>query len=305
MRLALALLLAAPASLPAQPGADGPFPPFSRPALVGHRGGWEHAPRNSLEACRAALAHGVDFIHVDLQVTKDHALVCLSHINLEWTTNVMKIYPERGRGIDPKKKSYPVYDFTLAEIRKLELKAFHPQYRGARVASLEDVLDVVKGKAGLMPELKTPFYYSNSGFPIEKLLVASLRRKGLAEPNAAPKTPIVILSPEFLSLRELRQGQGCKLPLLCVLGKDATTSKEALAKLKPWAEGFAISRFDLLRHRDLIKVAHELGMSVGVHTFLATNEAKFDELRKDMRHHLRLLKADAVFTSNPDLFPRD
>jgi glycerophosphoryl diester phosphodiesterase len=40
-------------------------------------------------------------------------------------------------------------------------------------------------------------------------------------------------------------------------------------------------------------------------TFQAKRTGNLDNVRKEMAHFLRDLKVDALFTNNPDQFPRD
>jgi len=48
---------------------------MTRPILIAHRGGLEHAPENTLEAFEMAIASGVDGFELDVQLSRDGALV--------------------------------------------------------------------------------------------------------------------------------------------------------------------------------------------------------------------------------------
>ncbi|MBU4448930.1 MAG: glycerophosphodiester phosphodiesterase [Proteobacteria bacterium] len=102
--------------------------------IMGHRGSPADEPENTLRSFRRALAVGVAAVELDVQLTKDGRLAVIHDETLDRTTN--------GRG--------PVQDFTLAELKKLDAG------RGEPVPSLEEVFDLVQGKADLVVELKQP-----------------------------------------------------------------------------------------------------------------------------------------------------
>jgi glycerophosphoryl diester phosphodiesterase len=91
-------------------------------------------PENTLRSFRRALALGVAAVELDVQLTKDGRLAVIHDETLDRTTN--------GHG--------PVQNFTLAELQRLDAG------QGEPVPSLEEVFDLVKGKAYLMVELKQP-----------------------------------------------------------------------------------------------------------------------------------------------------
>ena len=102
--------------------------------IMGHRGAPADEPENTLRSFRRALAVGVAAVELDVQLTKDGRLAVIHDETLDRTTN--------GRG--------PVQDFTLAELKRLDAG------RGEPVPSLEEVFDLVQGKADLVVELKQP-----------------------------------------------------------------------------------------------------------------------------------------------------
>lgn len=102
--------------------------------IIGHRGAPADEPENTLRSFHRALAMGVAAVELDVQLTKDGRLAVIHDETLDRTTN--------GRG--------PVQDFSLAELQRLDAG------QGEPVPSLEEVFDLVKGKAHLMVELKQP-----------------------------------------------------------------------------------------------------------------------------------------------------
>jgi glycerophosphoryl diester phosphodiesterase len=102
--------------------------------IMGHRGAPASEPENTLRSFQRALAMGVAAVELDVQLTKDGRLAVIHDETLDRTTN--------GQG--------PVKDFPLAELQRLDAG------QGERIPSLEEVFDLVKGKAHLVVELKQP-----------------------------------------------------------------------------------------------------------------------------------------------------
>ncbi len=280
------------------------LPPYAKPTLIAHRGASADAPEHTIAAYELALKHGADFVEPDLQMTRDGVLVCIHDETLERTIDVAKLFPDRAKMVKGK-ATWPVADFTLAEIQKLDAGSWKDaRFAGARVPTFQEMIDLVKGKAGLIPETKSPEVYGKLGLDMEKALVAILKKNGLDQPGADPKTPIVIQSFSAASLKLLRKDHACKLPLVYLIG-DGNTSTERLKQIGEFADGVGPNKADVLARPELVKDAHALGMSVTVWTFRSGRTGKFKDVRSEMAHFLRDLKVDAVFTDNPDQFPRE
>lgn len=105
---------------------------MQRVLRIGHRGAASHAPENTLAAIQKGIALGVDFVEVDLRCTADGALVILHDETVNRTTN--------GKG--------RVDRLSLQEVKKFDAGD------GEYIPTLGEVLTAVKGKTGLMVELK-------------------------------------------------------------------------------------------------------------------------------------------------------
>src|SRR5688500_1112345 len=79
---------------------------------VAHRGASARAPENTLAAVRLAADLGADAVEVDLQRTRDGALVLLHDAGLGRTTDAATRL--RGRG------PWSVGSLTLEEVRRLD-----------------------------------------------------------------------------------------------------------------------------------------------------------------------------------------
>jgi glycerophosphoryl diester phosphodiesterase len=86
---------------------------------IAHRGARSLAPENTLASARKGLEIGADMWELDVAMTQDGELVVLHDDTPERTSNVAAIFPDR--------KSAPVYQFTLAELRKLDFGSWFIQ----------------------------------------------------------------------------------------------------------------------------------------------------------------------------------
>src|SRR5690606_30911817 len=117
-----------------------------------------YAPEHTLAAYALAIEQGADYVEQDLGLTKDGVLVCLHDLSLERTTNVEELFPDRATVTTEQgevRRRWYVDDFTLAEVKQLDAGSwFDPSFAGAKVPTFQEAIDLIKGKAGLFPELK-------------------------------------------------------------------------------------------------------------------------------------------------------
>lgn len=313
LRATFALLLAFGSGCSSQ-SEDGADRDVSRaPAVViAHRGASAYAPEHTLAAYELGIEQGADYIEPDLQITSDGVLIALHDETLERTTNVREVFPERFREQRVRgelARVWPAVDFTLEEIKRLDAGSwFGEAFVGAQIPTLPEVIAVARGRAGIFPETKAPEVYGARGFDMEVLLLAQLERHGLDQPGADPDTPVVIQSFSAESLRILRHDLGSRLPLTFLLGNrgsDEWLTPEGLDRIRDFATGIGPAR-DLLRETPgLVDLAHELGLTVIPYTFRASSPGEgFDTVDEEMSYFLFELGVDALFTDNPDLFPR-
>jgi glycerophosphoryl diester phosphodiesterase len=291
------------------PAAFGQYPKGRR-ILVAHRGASAYAPEHTREAYLLAIEQGADFVEQDLQITKDGVLVCLHDTTLERTTDVATVFPDRFKTVEVKgetKKVWNVADFTLAEIKRLDAGSwFDKKFAGTKVLTFQEAIDLVKGRAGIYPETKEPEFYGKLGFDMAKMLMAELKKNGLDRPGANPKTPVVIQSFSAPSLRELRK-LGCRLPLVFLIDPEAPgdwISADGMKRVRKFANGLGPSKKFLDTTPDLVKWAHAAGLTVTPYTFRSkTPSRRFADVTAEMKFYFDL-GIDAVFTDNPDKFPR-
>jgi len=301
LKLAIAFILLASVSGSAQ---------YSKKTVVAHRGASAYAPEHTLAAYRLALEMGADYVEQDLAVTKDGVLICLHDASLERTTNVEQVFPDRAVSISLEgktRRAWVANDFTLAEIKQLDAGSwFDQKFAGEKVPSFDEAVALVRGKAGLFPELKTPEIYEGRNIDFEKLVADALDKHGLRGPKADPKTPIILQTFGQSSARQLAQIR-IGVPVVLLLGDD--DGFKTADQLKAWkgiVQGFGPAKSIIWRNPEFVKWAHAEGMSVTPYTFRSSDTARagFRDVSEEMAHYLYRFGVDAVFTDNPDKFPR-
>ncbi len=281
---------------------------YQKKTLVAHRGASAYAPEHTLSAYKLAIEQGADFVEQDLAVTKDGVLICLHDASLERTTNVEELFPGRvsTQTIEGKTRTaWLANDFTLAEIKTLDAGSwFDKKFAGERVPTFDEAIAAIRGKAGIFPELKTPEIYAGRDIKFEELVAAALDKNGLRGPKADPKTPVILQTFGQSSARRLAEIK-IGVPVALLLGSPA--GFETAAQVKAWkgiVQGFGPAKQIVLKNPDFVKWAHAEGMTVTPYTFRSSDTGTFKDVTAEMDHYLYTLGVDALFTDNPDKFPR-
>jgi glycerophosphoryl diester phosphodiesterase len=292
------------------------FGQYTGKTLIAHRGASCYSPENTLPAYRLALDQGSDYVEQDLQISKDHVPICLHDETLERTTNVRDVFPNRfreeeesapGGGRRTVRRWYAC-DFTVAEIQQLDAGSwFAPEFKGTRVPTFQQAIDLVRGRAGLFPETKSPEFYTRSGFPIERLVLEVLKKNGLERPGADPRTPVIIQSFSAPSLRKMVDELGCKLPKVLLIGqrdRENWLTPETIGAIREFAVGIGPHKSIVRHHPEVVRLARRHGLSVTIYTARSADTDGFASVREEMEFYLRERDVDAIFTDNPDQFPR-
>ena len=96
-----------------------------------HRGSSFMAPENTLESFALAAKQNADGIELDIHLTSDEQLAVFHDETLERTTN--------GTG--------PVEGCTMAQLKMLDAGILHPEYKGAKIPALPEVLDFMRSNS--------------------------------------------------------------------------------------------------------------------------------------------------------------
>jgi glycerophosphoryl diester phosphodiesterase len=274
---------------------------------IAHRGASGYAPEHTLAAYRLALEQGADFVEQDLGVTRDGVLICLHDDTLDRTSNVADVFPDRpSPGVRSRTPGahWLAHDFTLDEIRRLDTgRWFDGRFAGARIVTWQDAIDLVRGKAGLYPELKSPPLYTSRGIDMEGLFVESIKRNGLDTPESLKTTPVIIQSFDEATIRRVAHDLPT-IPRVFLTSDDEDVTGARLKALAAFASGVAPEKRVIARHPEMVARAHALGLTVTSWTFRAGERTAFPTVKDEMAHYLYDLGIDALFTNNPDQFPR-
>jgi glycerophosphoryl diester phosphodiesterase len=95
------------------------------------------------------------------------------------------------------------------------------------------------------------------------------------------------------------------LPLVLLVNDEAQArwlTEAGLSEAKHFANGIGPAKE--LVDKNLIMHAHAVGLTVTPYTFRSGNSGRFKSVREEMHFYLYDLGVDALFTDNPDLFPR-
>lgn len=156
--------------------------------VIGHRGNRAHAPENTIESIRQAVALGVDAVEFDVHVSRDGTLVVMHDPTLDRTTN--------GSG--------PIAARTLAELRGLDAgakfsidggKSYPYRERGITIPTFDEVMELLPRELPIIIEVKTPAATS--------FVSDAVRRHGIAK-------RIIVAGFDGDAVRPLR-GQGFAL----------------------------------------------------------------------------------------------
>ena len=114
--------------------------PTQAQLIVAHRGASHTAPENTAAAFELAWQEKADAIEADFRLSRDGQIVCIHDATTQRTAGVDRI----------------VAQSTLAELKALDVGSWkHPQYKGQRVLTLAEVLEMVPRGKKIFVELKT------------------------------------------------------------------------------------------------------------------------------------------------------
>ena len=216
--------------------------------VVGHRGAAGLYPENTLGGFVKAVELGVDAVECDVRLTRDGHPVILHDARVDRTTD--------GRGA--------VAEMTLAEVRRLDAG------QGERIPTLDEVLDLVRGRTRILVELKVP-----QAWP---LVVAALRARDMLE-------DAIVTCSDPAPLREVRAHD----PAVCTGLIFDRPPADAVGRARDaGVQGFSV-RFTHVS-RELLDAAHAAGLVV---------RAWCPDTEEDLRSTLAF-PVDGIATNRPD-----
>jgi len=230
---------------------------------IAHRGASGCAPEHTRPAFERALELGVDMIELDVQLTRDGALVVIHDLDLRRTTN--------GVG--------PVRERSFAEIKALDAGGWYgAPFAAQPVLSLEEVIAIVGERARLNVEVKAP----EADWPtLATVLTGTLRRRGLLD-----ATIISCFEPAALAVVRERDASA-RLGLLW--------QHTEFAQAWEWArqlDAVSVHPYWMLVSEDVVNEAHGHGLQVLTWT---VNEV--ETMRKLVR-----CGVDGIISDHPQRF---
>lgn len=237
---------------------------------IAHRGASADAPENTVAAIDRAVLAGADLVEVDVQRSRDGALVLMHDTTLHRTTDARWRFPHRA--------PWRVGDFTLDELRRLDAGGWwSPSHADERIPTLDELFDGLRGTGvGVQLELKAPDAHPGIVQDLASFLT-----------ELPAGTGVVVQSFDFAAMKELKT----RVPEVPVglLGRPARANLPALAT---WAD--QVNPNHRAIDRDYVRRLHDLGLGCRVWTVDRSHA---------MRRAVRM-GVDGVITNRPDVFGR-
>lgn len=267
------------------------------PIVIAHRGASGYLPEHTLAGYELAVRMGVDYIEPDLSLSRDGQLVAVHDLTLQRTTNVQSMFAPRNGG-------YRVADFTLAELKTLQMKlvgtaqtsypGFTPSAADAlRIPTFQEVITLARRlsaetgrEIGIYPEAKI------AGDEIESKILQALIANGYTSGDK-----VFIQSFHAAAVQGLRDKQaalGFDFQLV-MLGSVTALRNLGLNNIASFADGMGVSIGAL--NEAFISEAHALGMLVHGYTFGQANP----DLALPQYQQYYEWGIDGVFSNYPDL----
>ena len=204
---------------------------------IAHRGASGNYPENSRLAFEKAIAAGADMIELDCRLTVD------GHVVVFHDERLGRITGARGK----------IQEKTLEQLRKLDIGKWRkPAFRGERILTLEEALEIFSGSVDLCLEIKTATAVP-AGIELKLLFI-------LSHYDYLERT--IISSFDYRSLRRVRE-LAPEATLGVIYG--ARVQEDPLAV----AEQLAASSIHVQRqlvHREFLDRAWQAGLDIYVWT---------------------------------------
>lgn len=227
-----------------------------------HRGASGYAPENTLEAFALAAEQKVDGVELDVQLTKDDKLVVIHDETVK-----------RVSGVD----GY-VRDFTLAELKKLNVNKTIQGYKEVHVPTLTEVYDLLK-YTGLMinVEIKSSvIWYSQ----IEEKVLALTKEMNM-------QNQVIFSSFNHYSIKKIKE--------LDSTAQTGMLYSDVLCNIAEYAQNVGVDALHpVFIHRYMDSVFQEyMDSKIPLHIWTVNQE-------EDMRFFMEN-KIDAIITNYPDI----
>lgn len=214
---------------------------------IAHRGASGYAPENTFAAFDKAVQMKVDYIELDIQMSKDQKLVVIHDAKVDRTTN--------GTGF--------IRDLTLQQLKQLDAGSwFDKKFKDERIPTLKEVIEEYGNKVGLLIELKNPSLYPG----IEKKFIEVLSPYMLLE----SPLDIKVQSFELETIKTIRN----YFPMIAAgVILNRFVSYRELLTISKSADFINIKKHYISGH--LVMQAHQLGLMIYAWTVNDISNLKF------------------------------
>lgn len=131
--------------------------------IIAHRGACKAAPQNTIPAFVKAIEMGADGIENDVHLTRDGAIVICHNYEVDETSD--------GSGL--------IAEHTLEELKKLDFGSyFSEEFKGVRIPTLEEFLDVAGPLQVMNVEIKPP---KQKGSAIVRKTIEAVKARGMLD----------------------------------------------------------------------------------------------------------------------------
>lgn len=138
-------------------------PEGKKPNIIAHRGNSNAAPENTLSALSSAIDVKADGAEIDVRMTKDGEIVLMHDSKLLRTAGV----------------NSHVNQLNYSELSDIDVGSwFSPEFKGERIPTLMEALDLCKDKLNLMIEVKSD---KNKEHEIAKKVLENVEAMGMED----------------------------------------------------------------------------------------------------------------------------
>jgi|YNPMSStandDraft_1061717.scaffolds.fasta_scaffold00007_9 glycerophosphoryl diester phosphodiesterase len=146
--------------------------------IAAHRGASGNAPENTLEAFRQAIDCGAKLVEADIQITKDNVPIVFHDDELGRTVS--------GTGL--------IAEYTYEELKNFSAGIwFNKKYENEKIPTLDELIELIKGKAFLGLEIKP----NNKTLNTARVLLQTLKKHDFVSAT-------VIASFDYLVLKQIK-----------------------------------------------------------------------------------------------------
>lgn len=214
-----------------------------------HRGASGHAPENTMPAFELAYELGADGIELDVQLTKDGALVVIHDETVD------RVSDGTGR----------VHDYTLEELKRLNVNKNFPAYGVVQIPTLEEVYAFIKTTDMTVNlELKNSVIFYEQ---LEEKVLALAEKMGISD-------RIIYSSFNHCSMKKMKE--------LDSTARTAFLYTDGIVDVEEYADKYGVYAVHPymrnIQYPDMVRKCHEKG--IRVHVWTVNEKADIERMKK-------------------------